>query len=426
MLSSIVFLALASPAQATETTFQPDVFIHLRPEVRVNPRFVANADDTQMAVQQGVRAGLKATRGNLTAHVQLQDVRAWGTRATSVSTEPNAFAHQGYLEVDTGKGWLRVGRQELHMLNGYYLSRAPWNLAGRSFDGARFQHNTDSLTIDAFGMMLSPPFPASPATSPDELGVPSSSLGDDLGGVFVTWKANKIVEPTVFVLGRYGGATYDDPTREKRWLAPAARVLVKHEKTLVDANAMLQIGREKDTPRRAHSIIVRLEQGSTAPLGPGVALVFDQTSGHACDGPASGGDCTSDVLNDFDLQFGRNHALRGAIDQVMGNNARQIALEGFVDPAPGFRASVLTSLFQLTNPEGAWRRNGGALQGAGWIPGNTDPNLGIEVDAIATWSHNKVIDIDGGWSMFQPIGAGAAMTGDAAQHYVFARNRFTF
>ena len=80
----------------------------------------------------------------------------------------------------------------------------------------------------------------------------------------------------------------------------------------------------------------------------------------------------------------------------------------------------------MVDPEGVWRTTTGVIQGSGWELGNTDPNLGVEVDALMDLKLGKGVHIDGGLCVVQPIGIGARLTGDDAMTYAFARNRFTF
>ena len=60
----------------------------------------------------------------------------------------------------------------------------------------------------------------------------------------------------------------------------------------------------------------------------------------------------------------------------------------------------------MVNPEGIWMTASGVVQGSGWEPGNTDPNLAWELDAIVDVWASKVAHIDAGLCFVQPIGVG--------------------
>ena len=215
------------------------------------------------------------------------------------------------------------------------------------------------------------------------------------------------------------------------WVAPAGRVEVKQGKTFIDANAMVQIGDDTGTPIRAWNTILRARQGFGGGWKTGVGLIFEQDSGHGCQSSAETGVCETDVIRDTEFGFARNHYLRGNADQFHGSNLRDMGVE--VDSTPWsedkthrLKLALQGHLFQMVDPEGVWRTTTGVVQGTGWELGNTDPNLGVEVDALMDLKLGKGVHIDGGLCVVQPIGVGARLTGDDAMTYAFARNRFTF
>ena len=425
LLSTTLLLSASASQAADDPELSPRLFLHIRPEVRTNPSFIADQDDTMMAVQQAARVGLDARRGVVSGRADLLGTQSWGARAGSTSAEPTAFLYESWVQVGSKSTWLRAGRQELHLLNGLYMSKAPWNPVGRTFDGLRVHHETDSVRLDAFSVVLRAPHPADDDWD-------NSTLGTTHAGVFASWLGGDALEPTVFMLARADGPTADDPNQSKWWVAPATRLLYKADRTTLDAHAMVQIGDDTGTPIRAWNTIVRARQGlGSGELAPGIGLIFEQDSGHACDGDPASLECNSDVIRDMDSGFGRNHYLRGNADQFNASNMRDMGLELDSSPWTPDKAHRLTlalqgHLFQLVDPQGAWRRNGGTLQGAGWEPGNTDPNVAFEVDALMDWKLGPGVRIDGGLCVVQPTGVGARLTGDDAMVYAFARNRFTF
>ncbi len=422
---------LSTTAHAADgPTFTPHAALHIRPEVRVNPSFVADQDDTIVSVQESATIGLIAERGPFSATIDMMAYQNWGNRTSTTGVEPTVFAYQAFLQAGTKDHWVRVGRQELHMLNGFYLSRGPWNTVGRTFDGIRLHAKPGDWELDAFTMVLRAPHPADESWR-------ESSLGDSQMGVFASHTASKGLQPSLFVLGTAGGPTEDDPQRKKWTVTPGTRIAANVGQTSVDANLLGQWGDDSGTPIRAWSTIVRVRQGLGAAWKPGVSLLFEQDSGHACESDPSSGACTTDTIRDFEGPFGRNHYLRGAADQMNNTNLRDIGLsadstpwsKGGGDgkkPSHAMLATVEGHLFQLANPEGQWKRNGGVLQGDGWKTGNTDPNLAIEVDAILDFTLGPSARIDSGLCWVQPIGVGAELTGEDAMTYLFVRNRFNF
>ena len=404
--------ANAAPKATPEAQVTPHVFLHLRPEARFNPTFDDAVADRSLNVWQTVRGSLNAKRGHLSATLQLQHVGAWGTRSKSTDATPSVMAYQGFVEIGDKNQWVRVGRQEIHMLNGFYLSSSPWHMAGQSFDAVRAHWTTDSVELDVMGIMEAPPLPES-----DDLR--NASYGDQLAAIFGTVRSSESFEQSFWLMGRGGGPTLDDPTRERIWVGPGYRLLAQPDQTRIDLNAMYQYGEDTSVPIRAYSVIARVEQTFGA---LGVAAIFDQSSGQACEDEV----CNPEVLSDFDLALGLNHYLRGRADQVYGANTRDFGLEINSKVADKAKALVQAHLFQLTEPTGRWRKVGNKDVGTGFLQNNEDPNLGVEVDVIFAHKPQPGVKISGGYAYFQPIGAGAAIAGQDPMHYLFMNNRFNF
>jgi hypothetical protein len=251
-------------------------------------------------------------------------------------------------------------------------------------------------------------------------------VGDWFGGAQTSGSASGTFRPSLFLLGKAGGPTEAEPDRSDWWVGPGARATLSIDETRLEVDLLTQFGDASGTPRRAYNAIARVEQGFGGAARPGVALRIDQSSGHACTEAPGAPTCTSEVLREMDLQFGRALYLRGMANQVAGTNSRQLALEAFVRPEDTLRVEIIGSWFRLTDPAGPWVRNGGQFQGSGWSPGNTEPGLGWELDARVAWRATPECHIDGGLAWFQPVGVGAALTGSAPQAYAFTRTRLTF
>ena len=431
-LFGIYGTAQAAPEASADIT--PRVFVHIRPEVRTNPTFQSGLDDTMYSTSQSVRAGLKAKRGVFSAVVDLQGTQSWGARSSSTGAEPTVYPYQGYLQVGSGKNWLRFGRQEVQLQNGWHISAAPWNVVGRTFDGVRGHAEAGDWTIDGFALTLAAPFARTELTPASEDGlIPPTYTGPSLGethaGLFSTWKASKSVELSPMAMARFGGPSLEDPDRSLWWVSPGARVFLTPKQSMVDLVVMGQLGDRSDVPIRAYSAMLRARQGlGDSPLKPGVGVILEQNSGSACSTEL---ECNPEVIQDFQTGFGRNHFLRGNADQFRGTNLRDLGLSVDSTPWAGgpkrkLKLTVEGHLFQMVNPEGVWLSAVGTVQGQGWEVGNTDPNLAWEVDALADLRLGKVAHLDGGFCFVQPIGVGGRLTGGAPMTYAFARNRFRF
>jgi len=420
----------SASAEGLPADFTPRIFVHLRPEVRTNPGFVAGQNDTILSVSQGLRAGLSVQQGIFEGVVDFQGTQAWGTRPGSTSAESSAYVQQGFIQVDAGKHWVRFGRQEIHLQNGWLMSRAPWNVAGRSFDGIHMHLEPGKWEVDAFSAVLRAPNPEVPGTA-ESLTV-ERSLGATHAGLFTSFRASDALEGGPIALARFEGPSVDEPEQKIWWVTPGVRMKATPGSSAVDLVVLGQVGDDSGTPMRGYTTMLRARQGlGDSPLKPGVGLIFEQNSGHGCQSDASTGTCDTDTIRNFETGFGRNHFLRGNADQFRGTNLRDLGAE--VDSTlwsggknRSIRTTVQGHLFQLVNPEGMWMSATGALQGSGWELGNTDPNLAWELDALIDIRAGKIATLDGGLCYVQPIGVGARLTGTDAMTYAYMRNRFLF
>jgi len=74
---SSVASALAADAPPAELT--PRVFVHIRPEARTNPNFVADQSDGVFSVTQSLKAGLAMKHGIFEGVVDFQGTNGWGS-----------------------------------------------------------------------------------------------------------------------------------------------------------------------------------------------------------------------------------------------------------------------------------------------------------------------------------------------------------
>ncbi len=436
-LAALFALAFLTPAAADDdgsAEVTPRVFVHIRPEARVNPNFIANQNDGLYSVTQSLKAGLGIKRGIFEGVVDFQGTNGWGNRASSVSTAPEAYLQQGYLQINSGKNWVRFGRQEVHLQNGWHMSAAPWNMAGRTFDGVRTHLQSGAWELDAFSVVLRAPNPEMELPSPTDAGtLPiEQSLGATLAGLATAWQVSDDVSVESLTLAQFEGPSEAEPEQQLWWVTPGLRLFTTPGQTRVDLMLLGQIGDDTGTPIRSYSAMMRARQGlGDTAMKPGVGIIVEQNSGHACTSDPSAGVCETDVIQDFQTGFGRNHYLRGTADQFRGTNLRDLGLTA--DSTlwqGGKKKSIQTTIeahfFQMVNPEGVWLTAFGGVQGTGWEVGNTDPNLAWEVDAIVDVWASKVAHIDAGLCFVQPIGVGERITGPDPMTYAFARNRFSF
>jgi len=155
-LSTFVLLAAttADLAHAQEVTATPSGELMVRFRHIEGHNFAPGGVDNFM--RQRARLGLRFAYGDeVQALVQVQDVRTWGEESDTLGDfSANGFdLHQGYLELAVDSDLrLRIGRQEIQLLNQRLIGNVGFVEQGRSFDAVRLMARAfdQQLSIDVF------------------------------------------------------------------------------------------------------------------------------------------------------------------------------------------------------------------------------------------------------------------------------------
>lgn len=137
-------------AQGTPPALQLSGQVRLRGEW--DGRTAATGDDA--AVLSRVRVGITSRfQPWLSAVIQLQDARAWGSEADPADASADQLdVHQGYLELVRGRTILRVGRQEVALGDERLVGASAWSNTGRAMDGALLRRDFRSGHVRLFWM----------------------------------------------------------------------------------------------------------------------------------------------------------------------------------------------------------------------------------------------------------------------------------
>lgn len=151
---TLALLTASTPAVAQEVKVVPSG------EYLVRFRHTEGLDFTEGNVKNfarhRARLGLRFSYGTeLSAFVQMQDVRIWGEETDTLGdfSANGLDLHQGYIEAELAeKVRLRVGRQEIGYLNQRLIGAVGFVEQARSFDGVRLMAMAldDRLALDAF------------------------------------------------------------------------------------------------------------------------------------------------------------------------------------------------------------------------------------------------------------------------------------
>jgi hypothetical protein len=136
--SLILVIAALVPVPLCSQTVVPDVT--LSGEIRLRGEWdgrTAQAGDDAAALSRA-RLGVGArVRPWLSAFLQIQDARAWGTEtATTDGAADQLDLHQGYIDLTALGATARLGRQELSLGDERLVGPLGWSNVARAFDGA--------------------------------------------------------------------------------------------------------------------------------------------------------------------------------------------------------------------------------------------------------------------------------------------------
>lgn len=413
-----------SSVEETESpNFKLGLHTFLRGQVRINPDFDGSQGTDPTDVLQRVRLSLKATFRNLTGYVELQDARAWGFEASTVSNEANTDLHQGYLQLSGQLGkndyFLRAGRQEVNLGSKRMISNLGWAPNARSFDTLRGQLKTQRYTVDALAAILSPV--ASISVTDDSTDPPTQETIDSRGSQLLSLHFAAHFHPAfngeLHLLKISQRPTAANPNLDREVFSPGARLLGKPLPGLqYELEGYLQTGNvgERDHVAWAHATKLGYELVGVNGK-PGAFVRFSMASGEPCE-PNADGECNAEKSEEFFNFFPLNHAYYGLVDLFGWRNLRDWELGAQFRPSATTMLSVGYHYFQLQEPTGRWSSAGGATIAAA-NPDNDDRDLGHEIDLVFTYKPWPGVMIQPGYGVFIPTGAGAQVGDGDPQHF---------
>ncbi len=322
---------------------------------------------TLSRIRVGVRAQLESW---IRAYVQLQDARAWGSEANTL-TDASADQfdlHQGFVEIGRPDGIVgRLGRQEMMLGDERLVGAVGWTNTARSFDGARVTGRAGRFDWTVFWMNVAER-DALVATGLD----PQANQGESDDGWLLGGFASRTIPGGAIELTAL--ADRDAVTDESYTVnirAHGAAGLVRYE-----AAGAVQVGPDREAYFASGKLGVAHGRGS-------LALQVDYLSGDD--------DLTDAKRTAFNTLYATNHKFYGYMDYVVAFPG-QTAEAGLVDAMA--RAALRLSPRWTMNLD--LHRFGTAAERAG------QHALGTELDAIATWDMARLASLQLGLGVFLP------------------------
>jgi hypothetical protein len=398
-------------------------------QVRVRPQYVANArdfrsdldEDQDFFFNQRIRLGVAIKPVDfMSAFIQFQDVRTFGTNSLVEDGSNAARIHQAYITgLIPGGLALKIGRQEWSFGSERIIGNDDWNQMGQAFDGLDLTWRyKDYIVADALFALL------------DER---AAADGDDkfLGGLYLT---TPILDPMAIDL--YYLYHHDPRIGAKRNFSTlGGRIggrLPWHKALLFDLEATVQFGTVSEgdpgdqlSVENSHlAAAYHIMLGYEIPVltAPTIKAFFLSASGDPNRSPV---DPANDEHTAYLPLFPSRHVMLGRMDTFAQSNIWSAGAELSLTPYQGVRVELQYHFLSLVDEYGDIPGGHGMVTQNRIYPSAKD--IGNEIDISAVWDVNANFALGGGYSVLLP---GAAIEdqvrperevqeGDQLQTYVY-------
>ncbi len=392
-----------------------------RTELRDGRDFSLADPDQSIGVDHRARLTVRASAKERVGIVlEFQDVRGWGSEPNTTTVTPNTGLHQGFVDLKVTPFLdVRVGRQELTYGEDRLIGNLDWAQAARAFDGVFVRVTASpSVTLDGFGMMLSPP-------SFLTAGGRAHNSGSYFTGLYARARFGKAG------LDVYGLGLLEDPStaalgprHDNNRLTLGARGFGALGPLALVAEAAFQTGKactpacapgEVDDTVLAGALAVKATWTLPVWGSPYVTGEFSAASGDA--------DATDGVDHTFHQLFPTGHIHLGFMDYVGWQNV--VAGRGTIGLRPwGAHVWLDVHHFRAWEPRGAWYAANGAVFLAA-DPNRTSGEMGTELDLSVTVPLFAQVSLAGNFSVFLPgLEAAARGTSPSTWGFLSVRSQF--
>ena len=362
--AAIALLLVAAPPAVSAQQVEFGGQVRPRFELRSADWFGTAEDESTAATSMRTRVWLRAALPeDITAFVQLQDVRLWGEESSTVDGSADALdLHQGWVELGnpaTGPFALRAGRQELAYGEQRLIGAVDWAQQARAFDGVRARGRRGDLVVDGFAMRL---------REDEAFGTDASFLG-----AYATTPAPIGLADGYVLYNTFADVT-DQWTLGGRWSVEGEPVSWRVE-------AAYQTGTRADQDASAYLLALR----AGMPIGAARAeLWYDRLSGD--DDPLDG------EIKVFDTLFATNHKFYGLMDlftdipaHTGGRGLQDLALKTTFPVRADVAIDADLHAFFFSASDGL-----------------ESGHIGEELDVVGRWAYTPAVGISGGVAVFWP------------------------
>lgn len=407
LLGLLVAAATPAPTPTDAPAQPPPVEVH--GEVRARGEGLSEIDLDPKTTTTGAKWGdgerlLLRTRfgiegrptSNLSLFAQVQDARIFGQESTTATGLENLDLRQGWVEVHDVEGIpvaLRVGRMELVYGDQRLLGSFGWDNVGRSFDAIQARAQLGEISVDGFFARL----------HADPRGDIARTLGDDLVGVYGSWRHGEKLTLDAYVLGLYdrGGTQVEEDGTVTERLPGGGDLQLYTPGIRVDARPVDgvhlngefagQVGTRGALDVAAWALHASADYTFAVATAPRVLVGYDRASGDK--------DPTDKKWGTFENLFPTNHDKYGLMDLAGWKNLSDAYVgAGFNPVAPVALNATVHLLARAESSDTFYRANGTPLREKA-VALETDANdVGTELDLTATWAVTKGFGILAGYS----------------------------
>jgi hypothetical protein len=336
------------------------------------------------------RAALLMKKGDVSAVVEMQDIR-WLGEAGTVADSEGLDLRRGALRVDgigdTGT-WLEAGRMVLAYGDQRLVGHLEWVNQARTFDGARLRLVLDQFFIDAwFDAFVTVTRETRDAHDDQYFGGVYTSVAPGAEG----WRSE------IYALGLVDRleAPGEGGTGKSAFATLGTRQAYKQSGIDAALEVVLQAGKLASDDFLAYAMAARFAYTvEESAVKPRFGCEFVYGSG---DSDFSDGD-----QGTFQNLFPTNHLHYGYADQAGWSNLTALRASAGIAPVKAWRADVDYHHLRLSDPAGGWFHAGGALLRNG--SPDASSHLGDEIDLKAKYWWRKGLIVEAGYALFLPGG----------------------
>jgi len=385
--------------------------IRVRPEYRQNFDLDGTKDDRDFATLSRIRLAVSVLPvKDLTALVQIEDSRQWGSEASTIANEKNIDLHQGYLKAehllsDSFPVSIQAGRFEMIYGDERLIGNFGWNNVGQSFDGGRASFSLASAgSIDLFTVKIH--------ESPLRKGDPEDA---DLQGIYYRRPADGAVPALDLYLLR----SADDRINPSELPGQSGRTDIRTLGGRIAGTwsgftakfeAAAQTGDKNGDAHRASAFAAYVEQAfPVAGSSSGIGLGYVAASGDAeADGKS----------REFDNLYPTNHPLYGYMDLFGWRNVRNPYVRLWTKLMAGAAVTLDLHRFDLAEEKGAWKNALGVTLGRD-ATGKSGSHVGDEVDFVVTFPIKQKLSAQVGVARFWPGELARSVRGRDKQNWAY-------